>query len=164
MFGGGTRMSFGARIAKRYDASERALRANRKSFEAVFPQLRSVPFEMIWGGPIALTPDQIPKVGLLHDGRVAYAHGRDATNARTALFPNLARFVDAPMTATVFIRGDYRTAGAPIQAARSGGIRGAILGARLCAQSQPQRRPSPETPWPSSKTHIAVRFSRPFGT
>jgi glycine/D-amino acid oxidase-like deaminating enzyme len=76
MFGGRELViPFGCRIARRYDASSRISRAMRESFEEVFPQLRSVPFEMTWGGPIATTPDHIPKVGLRHGGRVAYAHG-----------------------------------------------------------------------------------------
>lgn len=72
---GGAEVSPGARISPRYDTDKHTLRRNRELFEALFPQLRSVPFEMTWGGPVALTPDQIPKVGLLHDGRVAFSHG-----------------------------------------------------------------------------------------
>jgi len=76
MFGGrDIAQPFRGRISSKLDYSVRILGLMRESFEQVFPQLREVPFVALWGGPIALTPNHLPKVGLLHDGLVAYAHG-----------------------------------------------------------------------------------------
>jgi glycine/D-amino acid oxidase-like deaminating enzyme len=76
MFGGRDIVQpFGSRISSQFDYSSRVLSLMRESFENVFPQLRRVPFEAHWGGAIALTPNHLPRVGVFHDGNVAYAHG-----------------------------------------------------------------------------------------
>jgi glycine/D-amino acid oxidase-like deaminating enzyme len=60
-----------------YDSDEYVFRRLRESFEWFFPQLRDVPFEHRWGGPIALTGNFLPAVGWLDERRrrVAFAHG-----------------------------------------------------------------------------------------
>jgi glycine/D-amino acid oxidase-like deaminating enzyme len=64
----------GARPA--YDR-EGTFRRLREGFEWFFPQLAEVPFEQVWGGPIAVTPNLLPAVGFLDEARqrVAFAHG-----------------------------------------------------------------------------------------
>ncbi len=66
---------FAGRISARREFSGRILRLMRESFEYVFPGLGHVPFEATWGGPIALTPQHLPRVGTYLDGLAAYAHG-----------------------------------------------------------------------------------------
>jgi glycine/D-amino acid oxidase-like deaminating enzyme len=66
---------FAGRFSFKLDSNPRILRLMRESFDYVFPNLRNVPFEVMWGGPIALTPDHLPKVGLREEGLLAYAHG-----------------------------------------------------------------------------------------
>jgi glycine/D-amino acid oxidase-like deaminating enzyme len=76
MFGGRDVLQpFGGRISASFESNERITGRMRESFEYVFPSLRGVPFEMMWGGPIALSPDHLPKVGIMGGGRVAFAHG-----------------------------------------------------------------------------------------
>lgn len=76
LFGGRDIVQFFAgRFSFKLDSNPRILALMRESFEYVFPHLGHVPFEVMWGGPIALTPDHLPKVGLCEDGFVAYAHG-----------------------------------------------------------------------------------------
>jgi glycine/D-amino acid oxidase-like deaminating enzyme len=61
----------------RYDRDDRVFRRLRESFEWFFPQLRDVPFEHRWGGPIAITGDFLPAVGWFDEARrrVAFAYG-----------------------------------------------------------------------------------------
>ena len=66
---------FGGRLTSRLDFSQRILRLMRESFDAVFPAMADVPFETMWGGPIALTPTHLPRVGVLDSAPVVYAHG-----------------------------------------------------------------------------------------
>ncbi len=66
---------FAGRISARLDSNGRILKLMRESFDYVFPGLGHVPFEVAWGGPIALTPQHLPRVGTCLDGLAAYAHG-----------------------------------------------------------------------------------------
>jgi len=76
MFGGRDIVQpFAGRISDQYNYSKRILRLMRESFEQVFPQLREVPFDTCWGGPIGLTPNHLPHVGIYDTAPVAYAHG-----------------------------------------------------------------------------------------
>lgn len=61
----------------RYDRDEHIFARLRGSFEWYFPQLRHVPFEWRWGGPIAVTGDFLPAIGWLdrQARRMAFAHG-----------------------------------------------------------------------------------------
>lgn len=60
-----------------YDRDEAVFRRLRESFDWFFPQLREVPFEHRWGGPIAVTGDFMPAVGWFDPARrrVAFAYG-----------------------------------------------------------------------------------------
>jgi glycine/D-amino acid oxidase-like deaminating enzyme len=60
-----------------HDRDEAVFRRLRESFDWFFPQLRGVPFEHRWGGPIAVTGDFMPAVGWFDDvrRRVAFAYG-----------------------------------------------------------------------------------------
>jgi gamma-glutamylputrescine oxidase len=42
--------------------------------DKVFPQLKSLKVDYIWGGYIAITVNRVPDIGMLND-RVFYAHG-----------------------------------------------------------------------------------------
>ena len=60
-----------------YDRDERIFGRMRESFEWFFPQLRDVPFEHCWGGPIGITGNFLPSVGWFDPARrrVAFAYG-----------------------------------------------------------------------------------------
>lgn len=60
-----------------YDRDERIFTRMRESFEWFFPQLRDVPFDWRWGGPIAVTGNFLPAVGWFDPDRrrAAYAYG-----------------------------------------------------------------------------------------
>jgi glycine/D-amino acid oxidase-like deaminating enzyme len=76
LFGGrDARQPYAARISASLDRSPAVLRLLRESFEQTFPQLRGLKFESFYGGPIAMTPNLLPQVGTLGDGRLAYSHG-----------------------------------------------------------------------------------------
>ena len=66
---------FGGRLSASLESNDRIVHLIRESFEYVFPDLREVPFEMAWGGPIALTPHHLPIVGTWMGGLAAFAHG-----------------------------------------------------------------------------------------
>ena len=69
----------------RFDQDERQRRRLRETFEWFFPQLKHVPFEYHWGGPIGMTRDFLPIVGLFPDAsrRVAYAYGYNGHGVST---------------------------------------------------------------------------------
>ncbi len=93
-----------------YDRDERIFGRLRESFEWFFPQLREVPFEYRWGGPIAVSPDFIPSVGWL-DGprqRVAYAqgysgHGVSITNLAAHALTDLLTGAQSEWTELAFV-------------------------------------------------------------
>lgn len=62
---------------ERFDQDPRQHSRLRETFEWFFPQLRHVPFEFHWGGPIGMTRDFLPVVGLFDRAsrRTAYAYG-----------------------------------------------------------------------------------------
>jgi glycine/D-amino acid oxidase-like deaminating enzyme len=66
--------TFRSGIDSRHDRNERIFGMLRASFAETFPQLSQVPFTHGWGGPIAVTPDFMPKFGS-HSGRVHYGWG-----------------------------------------------------------------------------------------
>ena len=53
----------------RYDRDPHVFERMRESFEWFFPQLRTVPFEHRWGGPIGITGNFMPVVGWLNPKR-----------------------------------------------------------------------------------------------
>jgi glycine/D-amino acid oxidase-like deaminating enzyme len=71
---------------------EATFRHLREAFEWFFPQLAEVPFEHVWGGPIAVTASLLPAVGFVDEARrrVAFAHGY---NGHGVAISNLAAHV-----------------------------------------------------------------------
>ena len=55
--------TFNNAIGTRYDRNEHIFGLLQASFAATFPQLSDVRFTHAWGGPIALTPDFLPRFG-----------------------------------------------------------------------------------------------------
>ncbi len=60
-----------------YDRNLYVFGRMRETFEWFFPQLKDVPFEHRWGGPIGITGDFLPKIGFFDSRkrRAAYAYG-----------------------------------------------------------------------------------------
>jgi glycine/D-amino acid oxidase-like deaminating enzyme len=60
-----------------YDTDAFVFNRMRESFEWFFPQLKEVPFEHCWGGPIAVTGNFMPGVGWFDETvrRCAFAYG-----------------------------------------------------------------------------------------
>ena len=83
---------------RQYDSDAAVFRRLRESFEWFFPQLRDVPFEHRWGGPIAVTGDFMPAVGWFdeHRRRVAFAYGY---NGHGVAISNLAAHAVADLFA-----------------------------------------------------------------
>ena len=81
--------TFNNAIGTRYDRNEHIFGLLQASFAATFPQLSDVRFTHAWGGPIALTPDFLPRFGstsarvalrlrlLRSRGRTVVPRGRD---------------------------------------------------------------------------------------
>jgi len=81
-----------------YDGDRYVFRRLRESFEWFFPQLREVPFEHQWGGPIAITGNFLPAVGWLAESgeRMAFAYGY---NGHGVAISNLAAHAVADLFA-----------------------------------------------------------------
>jgi glycine/D-amino acid oxidase-like deaminating enzyme len=67
-------ITFGSEISPRHDRNERIFGLLRESFARTFPPLAGVRFTHGWGGPIAITPDFLPKFGSLSE-RLHYGWG-----------------------------------------------------------------------------------------
>jgi glycine/D-amino acid oxidase-like deaminating enzyme len=75
---GGREVVFSPRGPKpKHDVDDGVRVRLRETFEEFFPQLRHVPFEHHWGGPIGITSHFLPVVGFSNDKvrRVAHAYG-----------------------------------------------------------------------------------------
>jgi len=68
------RLLFGGRIHYSAEIPADLARAMRRRMLGVFPNLGDVPFERVWGGLIALTPERTPHLGRLSDN-VYFAQG-----------------------------------------------------------------------------------------
>jgi glycine/D-amino acid oxidase-like deaminating enzyme len=72
---GGGRPGYGGRIGAAFvddlDAGRRAI----TGFRTLFPQLRDVRLTDMWGGPIDVSADHLPRVGAVAGGRVHFAFG-----------------------------------------------------------------------------------------
>lgn len=81
-----------------YDRDRFVFRRLRESFDWFFPQLRDVPFEHRWGGPIAITGNFLPAIGWLGETgqRIAYAYGY---NGHGVAISNLAAHAVADLFA-----------------------------------------------------------------
>jgi glycine/D-amino acid oxidase-like deaminating enzyme len=58
-----------------HDFAPRIWRHCEDHLKWIFPQLRDVPFEYRWGGPVSVNLDMTPEIGLLGDERVIYSTG-----------------------------------------------------------------------------------------
>ena len=67
--------SIRARIVPGMDSDQAVFRLLAESFAETFPQLADIGFTHGWGGPIAVTMNQLPCFGTLGDGRLHYGHG-----------------------------------------------------------------------------------------
>lgn len=69
----------------RFDQDDRQQGRLRETFEWFFPQLKHVPFEFHWGGPIGMTRDFLPIIGIFPgtSRRVAYAYGYNGHGVST---------------------------------------------------------------------------------
>jgi glycine/D-amino acid oxidase-like deaminating enzyme len=60
-----------------YDRAPSIFTRLRETFEWFFPQLKNLPFESCWGGPVGMTRDFLPQIGFFHEKkqRTAFAFG-----------------------------------------------------------------------------------------
>ena len=67
-------MLFGGVVGYSLKNVERLKKRTKAQLDKVFPQLKSLKVDYIWGGYIAITVNRVPDIGMLND-RVFYAHG-----------------------------------------------------------------------------------------
>src|SRR5882724_9559481 len=72
--GGGT-IAYRARIGLAFDYSSRQAAEIANDFRYLYPELRDVPMERGWAGPIDRSPAGLPWFGQLADERIHYAIG-----------------------------------------------------------------------------------------
>jgi glycine/D-amino acid oxidase-like deaminating enzyme len=58
-----------------HDFAPRIWRHCEEHIKWIFPQLRDVPVEYRWGGPVSVNLDMTPEIGMLGDERVIYSTG-----------------------------------------------------------------------------------------
>lgn len=76
LFGwGGGRIAYGARIGGRTELDRGIVEPIHSDLVRLFPQLRGRRITHAWGGPIDVSPNHLPQVGTLADGRVHYVFG-----------------------------------------------------------------------------------------
>lgn len=68
------RMLFGGVVGYSLKNVERLKKRTKLQLDKVFPSLKSLNVEYIWGGYIALTVNRVPDIGMLND-KIFYAHG-----------------------------------------------------------------------------------------
>lgn len=68
------RMLFGGVVGYSLKNVDRLKKRTKMQLDKVFPQLKSLKVDYIWGGYIAITVNRVPDIGMLND-RVFYAHG-----------------------------------------------------------------------------------------
>ena len=68
------RMLFGGVVGYSLRNVERLKKRTKIQLDKVFPSLKSLKVEYIWGGYIALTVNRVPDIGMLND-KIFYAHG-----------------------------------------------------------------------------------------
>ncbi len=72
---GGGRPGYGGRIGRSFTDDLAAGRRAIRGFRTLFPQLADVRLVDMWGGPIDVSADHLPRVGTLADGRLHFAFG-----------------------------------------------------------------------------------------
>lgn len=58
-----------------HDFSPRIWKHCEEHLKWIFPQLRDVPIEYRWGGPVSVNLDMTPEIGMLGDDRIIYSTG-----------------------------------------------------------------------------------------
>jgi glycine/D-amino acid oxidase-like deaminating enzyme len=75
-FGGrGAPYHFGSRVSPAFDRDARVFAAIRRSLVGLFPSLAKVGIDYQWGGPLAMSRDLLPSVGLDRARGVGWAGG-----------------------------------------------------------------------------------------
>jgi glycine/D-amino acid oxidase-like deaminating enzyme len=72
---GGGRPGYGGRIGRSFVDDRSAGRRAVEGFRTLFPQLREVRLTDMWGGPIDVAADHLPRIGSIAGGRVQFAFG-----------------------------------------------------------------------------------------
>ena len=72
---GGGRMAYGARLGGRVESDPAVVGMVREALLELFPGLRGRRIERAWGGPVDVSPNRLPVVGTLADGRTHYVYG-----------------------------------------------------------------------------------------
>ncbi len=72
---GGGRPGYGGRIGRSFTDDLAAGRRAIRGFRRLFPQLADVRLTDMWGGPIDVAADHLPRIGAVADGRLHFAFG-----------------------------------------------------------------------------------------
>jgi glycine/D-amino acid oxidase-like deaminating enzyme len=72
---GGGRPGYGGRIGRSFVDDLASGRRAAAAFRRLFPQLGDVALTDMWGGPIDVSADHLPRIGALAGGRVHFAFG-----------------------------------------------------------------------------------------
>lgn len=72
---GGGRPGYGGRIGRSFVDDVAAGRRAIEGFRTLFPQLREVRLTDMWGGPIDVSADHLPRIGAIAGGRAHFAFG-----------------------------------------------------------------------------------------
>jgi glycine/D-amino acid oxidase-like deaminating enzyme len=72
---GGGRIAYGARLGGRVESDPEVIDAVRGALVEHFPALRDRRIEFAWGGPVDVSPNRLPVLGTLPDGRTHYVYG-----------------------------------------------------------------------------------------
>ena len=94
-------------IGARFDRNEHIFGLLQASFAATFPQLAQVRFTHAWGGPIALTPDFLPRFGStsprVHHGFGYCGHGVAPSYLGGEILRDLVAGEDTARTSLLFV-------------------------------------------------------------
>ena len=72
---GGGRLACGARLGGRIEFDEAIVARVKRDLVTFFPQLRGRRVTHAWGGPVDVSPNRLPVIGTLPDGRTHYVYG-----------------------------------------------------------------------------------------
>jgi glycine/D-amino acid oxidase-like deaminating enzyme len=72
---GGGRPGYGGRIGRSFVDDLAAGRRAIEGFRTIFPQLADVRLTDMWGGPIDVSADHLPRIGSIAGGRIHFAFG-----------------------------------------------------------------------------------------
>ena len=112
----------------------------------IFPSLADVPLAATWGGPIDVSGDRLPAIGLRAGGRVLYAHGYSGNGVGPAqlagrILASLLVTPDAPLSRLPIVgRRPRRFPPEPLRFAGARAIREALI--RVDDAAEEGRRPN----------------------